>query len=329
MTGVLVLPADADRDVWLAARRAGIGASEIAAILGLSPWDSQFSLYWRKANGWEVEANDEMANGTRLESTVADWWADANDPHENLTITHGGLYANPDRPWQLATPDRLLWAADRGTYTNYRGVTMPMGEAEGEPPLAVLECKWVAYSWDGWGEPGTDQIPVYYRCQVLWQCDVMGCDEWHLAALGPGGFRTYQGRRDETDLRVMRAAGGKFMRRLEAGNAPDVDSHTATGAALRRLHPTVADVDVEVPVDLAEGYRRARALRARAEAVVDGYEHRIRAAIGGGRRAMCGNRLVASRSVYEQSSDAAELDALDSDWPTVNRLNPGRSASYA
>jgi hypothetical protein len=61
---------------------------------------------------------------------------------------------------------------------------------------------------------------------------------------------------------------------------------------------------------------------------VDRYEARIREAIGDGRRAECNGKLVASRSVYDQSGDTAELSALDGDWPTVNRLNPGRSASY-
>jgi putative phage-type endonuclease len=330
VTAVLLTSAGADRGEWLAARRAGIGASEIAAILGLSPWESPFSLYWRKVNGWEADETDEMRDGTRLEPVVAEWFADECDPHQNLAVVRAGLYAHPDRPWQLATPDRLVHLRCPCDIP-FGGCNDCWGSFESAvgDPLAVAECKYVAYSWNGWGEPETNQIPVHYRCQVLWQCDVLNVETWYLAALGPGGFRCYTGRRDDADLRVMRAAGQQFMDRLAAGTPPDIDSHTATGAALRRLHPSVADYDVDVPVTLAEGYRRARALRTRAESVVDRYEHRIRAAIGDGRRAMCGGRLVASRSVYDQHTDMAEADALDTDWPTVNRLNPGRAASYA
>jgi putative phage-type endonuclease len=335
MSPRLVLPAGASEDVWLAERRKGIGASEIAAVLGISPWDSPFSLHWRKREGWEAEVNDEMRVGTLVEPVVAEWWAAECDPLENLTVTPAGLYASADRPWQLATPDRLVYPVCpdcdgvglAGDLDHGLGpcTCSPVGCG---PLAAVLECKWTA-TWDGWGEPGTDEIPVYYRTQVLQQCDVMDVHDWYLAVLGPGGFRAYRGRRDERDLVLMRAAGERFMDRLVAGDAPDVDGHAATIRVLKQLHPSIEDVDVDVPVELAEGYRRARALRSRADKLVDRYEARIRSALGGGRRAVCAGRLVASRSIYEQTGDGAELLALDGEWPTVDRLNPGRAKTYA
>lgn len=336
MSTPVLLADPANREEWLAQRRIGIGASEIAAVLGISPWESPFGLHWRKVHGWDFEPTDEMRAGLLLEPAIAQWWAQECDPNENLVVQLGALYASADRAWQLATPDRLICLPcpecdGGGTYTSPGGrlvLACPDCDGNGGPPLAVLELKYCAHTWDGWGEPGTDDIPVHYRAQVLWQCDVMGVDEWFLAALGPGGFRWYRGRIDTADVRTMRAAGAAFMGRLEAGEAPPLDGHAATLTALKRLHPTVADVDVQVPLELAEGYRRARALRTRVEASVDRYEARIRAAIGDGRRAMYGKQLVASRSVYEQTGDTAELDALDDDWPVVNRLNPGRAKSY-
>lgn len=296
---------------WHELRRQGVSASEVAAVLGISPWQSPFSVYWQKVNGWATDGDEIMNTGSHLEASIAEWWAGR---HPDVVVRPAGLYASAERPWQLATPDRLV-----RTYAR-PGVTVLS---------AVLECKWVVYSWDGWGTPGTDQIPVYYRAQVLQQIDVMGVDLAHVAALGPDGFREYGPiRRDEKDLRVMRASGEAFMRRIKNGDAPDLDAHHATLSTLRALHPSVGDYDVEVPVELAEGYRRARALRTHADKLVDAYEARIRAAIGDGRRAVCGGRLVASRSVYEQSGDTAELTALEGDWPTVDRLNPGRAGSY-
>lgn len=326
MTAVLLCPPGTDEATWLAARRAGVGASEIGAVLGISPYDSPFSLYWKKVNGWETEDNEDMEAGRRLESAIADWAADRIDPNENLVFHSAGLYRSAERPWQMATPDRLICDAmwhddpfpDDPTYEHEH----PTGNV-----LAILECK-APYSWDGFGEDGTDEIPVYFRAQVQQQMDVLGVDTAYLAAYCNHELRVFPIRADAKDQAVMRAAGAAFWRRVETGDAPGVDEHRETAATLRRLHPTVEDVDVQVPVELAEGYRRARALRAKAEAVVDRYEARIREAIGDGRRAMCGTKLVASRSVYDQSGDTAELGALDGDWPTVNRLNPGRSASY-
>lgn len=335
MTAVLLCPPGADEAVWLEARRAGIGASEIAAVLGISPYASPFSLYWAKVHGWEIEDTGDMEAGRRMESAIADWATDIIDPNEQLMFERAGLYGSSERPWQIATPDRLVYLAcadcggegalsdlDVGFYN------CPSCLGEGRGALAaVLECKH-PYSWDGFGEDGGDEIPVYFRTQLLQQMDVMEVGEGYLAAYCNHDLRVYHLRRDDKDIAVMRAAGAAFWQRLQDGVVPGVDEHSATETTLRRLHPTVQDVDVQVPLDLAEGYRRARALKARTAAVVDRYEARIRVAIGDGRRAMYGKQLVASRSVYDQSGDTAELGALDGDWPTVNRLNPGRSASY-
>jgi putative phage-type endonuclease len=327
VTAVLLCPPGTDRDVWLAARQAGIGASEIAAVLGISPWDSPFSLFHKKANGWQTDDNPDMEAGRRMESAIADWAADLIDPNETLTFHPAGLYASAVRPWQLATPDRLV--CDCQMHDNpFPGDESYQHEHPDGNVAAVLEVKH-PYSWDGFGEDGTDEIPVYYRVQLLWQMDVMGVGEGYLGAYCNHQLRVYHLRRDDKDLAVMRAAGAAFWARLQAGDVPPVDEHTATLATLKQLHPSVQDFDVQVPLELAEGYRRARAAKARAAALVDRYEARVRAAIGDGRRAMYGKQLVASRSVFGQWGDSAELAAIDDEWPVVDRLNPGRAASYA
>jgi putative phage-type endonuclease len=311
MTAVEILAvADPADPAWHAARRRGVSASEIAAVLGLSPYESPFSLYWRKRNGWQTDDNEFMSAGRLLEEPIAQWWQTEHGDPAYLTTTHAGLYAHPDRPWQMASPDRLIidiWGKD----------------------VALLECKWVAYSWDGWGEDGTSDVPVHYRAQCLWQMDVMGVDTVYVAALGPGGFRAFTVRRDEKDLKAMRAAGARFWEDLRAGRAPDVDGSMATLDTLKRLHPDVGTEPLEVSVELAETYRRARALRKRADQLADSCEARLRALLGSDYgRAVVGKKLVASRSVYAQPGDMAELDSLDTDHPVVDRLTPGRATTY-
>ncbi len=321
MTAIEVLPAEAatpDNPEWHKLRREGLSASEIAAVLGLSPWASPFSLYWQKLNDWRTDDNVNMSTGRRVEPVVADWWADENDPHDNLAVVRAGLYAHSERPWQLATPDRIVHRKCACDVDPFAGCTVCGWRGYLPQPLTVVECKWTG-SWDGWGDPGTDDIPVYYRAQVLWQCDVLDVDEWHLAALGPGGFRAYQGHRDEQDLAVMREHGRRFMDRLTTEDPPDVDEHTATLAALKRLHPDLEDRDHTVPVDVAAGYRRARALKARIDAVADRWEARLRAELGAARRGVdADGRLVVSRSIYDRAGYEVGPARID-------RLNPGRS----
>lgn len=325
---------------WHELRRAGVTASEIAVVMGLSPYDSPFNLYWSKVNDWRWGGNEFTGVGQHLEDAIADWWMAERDPIENLQAQWAGLYAHPDRPWQLATPDRLLYLSCAacggdgfaGPEDMERGVPLcrecDLAGYVGEP-IALLECKWVAQSWDGWGEEGTDEIPVYYRAQGLWQADVLGVDEVHFAVLGPTGFRAYLVRRDERgqeDLRLMRGMAVEFMGRLEAGIPPDLDSHTATADALKKLHPDLGSGDVEVSLDLAERYRIARLKRDEQKEYVALCEAELRDLLGSEyARAVCSGRLVASRSIFERrSDDEHELLAIDDDWPITDRLNPGK-----
>ena len=48
-TGVLIGTFSPGSEEWLAARADGLGGSEVAAVLGLSPFESRFSLWHRKA----------------------------------------------------------------------------------------------------------------------------------------------------------------------------------------------------------------------------------------------------------------------------------------
>lgn len=304
---ILVAKPD-DRETWLKARESGIGASEIAAVMGISPWESPFSLYWRKREGWHVEPTEQMRDGLLLEPSIAAWWQETQDPHENLHISHGALYAHPDRPWQLATPDRLVRMAcdcaeedlvpDEHSTIGAMRCTVCDGWGIG-PVMAVLELKWCPGGWDGWGEPDTDDIPVHYRAQVLWQCDVMGVDEWYLAALGPGGFRQYRGLTDQADIEAMRQAAAAFMDRLHAGDAPDLDSHNATLATLKRLHSDLDDTEVEVDPAVAGEYLAAVDAFNGAEVLKRHAEIALRNQMGRARRAVSDGQKVATHVITD------------------------------
>lgn len=284
---------------WHELRRAGVTASEIAAVMGISPYESPFSLYWRKANDWQWEGNQYTATGQHLEASIADWWWSSDRGAPYGAMADAGLYANPAHPWALATPDRLL--------------------SRNWELISLLECKWVAHSWDGWGEPSTGEIPVHYRAQCLWQLDVMGVDEVHVAALGPGGFRAYRVERDEDDLKLMRAAGAEFYRRLVEEDPPPLDSHTATLGALKQLYPSVGTGEVEVSPELATKYRVARAAKKVAEERIAECEAEIRYLLEEDcGRAVCNGKLVASRSVYERAAYSVSAT-------TIDKLNPGRT----
>lgn len=254
---------------WHDVRSTGIGGSDIAAILGLSPWESAFSLWHRKAGlVGRKPVNAEMDWGHRHEDTIAQWY---RDTHPGARLSRTGTWRNRDRPWQLANPDRLMSGR------------------------RVLEIK-TDRSADGWGEPGTDEIPIYYRCQVLWYLDTLGWDEAHVAVLiGLSDAREYILKWNADEAAVMRDAAQAFWQSIRDGARPPLDGHDATYRAVRELNPDLEDTEVELPVHLAERYHIAcgaekAAVLYKREVVSQVLDH-----MGTARRAVCEGERVAIR----------------------------------
>jgi len=222
---------------WYAARRGGLGGSEIAAVLGLSPWTSKFALWHRKAgNIGEERDNAGMSWGRRLENVIAEKWS---EDHPQSTMRRTGTWRSRMRPWQIANPDRLINSAHTGS--------------------SILEVK-TAHGMDGWewGETGSDTIPVYYRCQGLHYLDVFGMEFCHFAVLiGGSDYREFTIRYDPDEASMMRQAGEEFLATLAAGHQPDIDDSTSTYQAVRELHPDIDGTDQEIPEEIAVQYLAA------------------------------------------------------------------------
>lgn len=255
---------------WLAARADGLGGSEIAAVLGLSPFESRFALWHRKAGRIPpVAETDEMYWGSQLEDVVA---AEFARRHPELRVRRTGMWRNRARPYQLGQPDRTAGRQ-------------------------LLECKTARFD-DEWGEPGTDEIPVYYRAQVLWYLDTLGRDECHVAVLISGSdYREFLVRYDPADAARMRAAAVEFMASLEAGERPDIDDHSATYLAVRELHPDIDPVSVEVPAAVALPYLDALAAAKDAGAAKRQACARLADAMGTAQKATYLGEVIATRAV--------------------------------
>ncbi|MEV0726038.1 lambda-exonuclease family protein [Micromonospora purpureochromogenes] len=296
-----------DRERWLAARAAGIGASEIAAVLGISPYDSPFSLYWRKKLNTVTEMNEAMEWGLRHEATIASKFA---ENHPEYVTSPAGLWRHPQHRWMLATPDLHLSGGE----------------------LAQIKT---TRSWDGWGTPGTDQIPAYYAAQVQQEMTVMGARRcWVPVLCGGNSYREYLVEWNPADAALITEAGEAFMRRLADDNPPDLDGTAATTTALKQLHPTVVDEVVTIPQHLADQYATRRALLDDAKAQLAEVENQIRGLLGNAKTAVCDGQKVAQRSVYDTSRiDTRRLKAEQPDTyaayattSTVNKLTPAKES---
>lgn len=268
---------------WHAARAEGLGGSEIAAVLGLSKWESRFSLWHRKLGRIPPQTeNDEMTAGKRLEPAILQWWRDQHPEFIVDPTKTPGTYRSRERPWQIANPDLIA---------------TPIGAAAGSGDR-VVEAKFAIYP-DEWGKSGTDEIPVYYRCQVQWYMDVFGSEESRIAVFfgSCAEFREYVVRADPAEQGILRENGAEFMRSLADNKRPDIDEHSATYTALRQLPDGVDDDPVELLPSLADQYREALAGAVRAATVKRMACSLILDALGNHRKAVCLGEHIATRAV--------------------------------
>ena len=144
-------------DEWLKMRGAGIGASEVAAVIGISPWETPFSL-WLKKTGQvpPTEENDAMRRGYYLEDAVVQWWMHETGEQVIKASAADIIYVHPEHPYMLVTPDRIVKGRKK-----------------------ILEVKSTAVNMG-------DSIPDYYLAQVTYQMYVTGIHNAELIYIQGG-----------------------------------------------------------------------------------------------------------------------------------------------
>lgn len=210
---------------------ATVSASKVAAIMGLSPWTSKFTLWHLMAGNITPDDGDNTTErGTYLETAVIAWF---RDKHPELDVFNGASFRHPEHNDWTATPDALA--------------------TDGTVPSAV-EAKSSQYT-DEWGEPGTAQIPPYYLVQALWQMVVTGLRTVYFPVLfgQPFEFRLYTVRWADVaaDVPNVIAEVEAFQASLASGVPPRIDASDSTYQSVRKLHPDIDGGTVNLPDSLA------------------------------------------------------------------------------
>ena len=216
------------------ARRQGIGGSDAGAIAGLNPWKSPVDVYLEKTGeAPEVEQNEAMYWGTLLEDTIARAYAEKTGhkiQRRTKTLRH------PEMPWMLAHLDRVILGDRRGP--------------------GVLEIK-TAGRPDGWGEPGTDEIPDYYMAQVAHYMAVTGYAWARLAVLiGGRDFRVYDIPRDDDLIDALIEIERRFWQEhVEPRVPPDPRSLQDLNALWPQDSGRVVQATPEIAEEVSELHR--------------------------------------------------------------------------
>ena len=130
-------------EAWLKARENGIGASEVGALLGLSPFDTPFSLFLKKTKQLPPEPeNEAMRLGHLLEPVVAQLWEEATGEKVIKASAADIIYVHPEHDFMRVTPDRIV----RGRKKLLEIKTTALDIDEGElPPHWVAQCMYQMY----------------------------------------------------------------------------------------------------------------------------------------------------------------------------------------
>lgn len=248
-----------DRTHWLESRKSGIGASEVAALIGVSRWASPLSLYAEKAGIADAPDLDSEAVewGTRLEPAIIAAFGERTGRDVEPC---GFLLRSTEHPFALATLD--AWCVD---------------DAGNRWPLEIKTTG--AHFAEDWAEGP----PPAYAAQVQWQMYVTGCDRATVACLIGGQKMVWADvARDDALIVKLVDAAAAFWECVQTETPPPADGTEASKAALARIYPADTGEIVELPATLAEvaDRREAAKLAAKqAEGEVLEAENEIKAAM--------------------------------------------------
>ncbi|WP_182377862.1 YqaJ viral recombinase family protein [Nocardioides sp. WS12] len=198
-----------------------VTASKVAAILGLSPWQSPRAL-WHQMHGDlpNTAETDTTRRGHYLEPAILAWWRDQH-PEFLGVLDLSPSYTLGD--WAAATPDARAVEPEHGHDV-------------------LVEAKSTAQDWD--------ELPAYYLTQVIWQMHVSGIHRCHVPVIGPRLVFTefivdYDDYAD--DALVIEQRAREFYDSLAADVPPPLDDTVATYDAVRKIHP---DIEPKAEVEL-------------------------------------------------------------------------------
>ena len=180
-----------------------LGGSDVAAILGISPWRTPLEVYLDKVQPREkpVDPNKQrvFTRGQRMEPYVIDLLAEET----GMEIIHrGNRYIHRDYGFIAAEIDAEA--------------------ASGEN----IEIKTVSpFKAKEWGEVQTDAIPVHYTAQAMHGLMVTGKQVCIFGELiGGDDFRIYRVERDEETIQAILEKEVAFWDRIKNLNPPEATS---------------------------------------------------------------------------------------------------------
>jgi len=276
-------------------RQHSIGGSDVAAILGISPWQSAYDVWARltgklKPLGEEGEPlNEAIRSGNRLEPLVLDWAEEQLGPLErNLTICADELPV----PMHCQVDGRVI-ATGRTVEAKTAGMEGPLTGA--------------------WGDPETDEIPEWYIVQCTQQMRLARVTDFcHVPAwLGGRGKVMYRVEWNPDLSEIILERCGEFWERCVQMDMPPSDS--VPSLEMVKRFKRVPGKVISVPAELIDEAHGAREIAAAAERVSDYMDARVFGVLGDAEGDEAGRVTY-----FEQSgADTVDRELLRREYPAA------------
>lgn len=278
---------------WLKERQKGIGGSDAAAIIGLSPWVTPYTV-WADKTGRipPKEDNEAMRQGRDLEQYVADRWMEATGKKCRRRTQ---ILRNLDYPFAHANVDRWV-----------------VGEKAG------LECK--TTSLMNLKKFKNGEYPETYYCQCVHYMAVTGAQRWYLAVLILNqGFYTFMIERDEEEIAALMEAERHFWQFVEKDTPPAADGLKPTTEVLNTMyclsHDNQAPIDLFGQESTIQAYLDTKSAIKALEQQKEQYEQMLKESLGENELGAAGAYLVKwkpqQRSTFQAKAFAKDHPEID------------------
>ncbi len=242
----LVKTKEMPREEWLAVRKRGIGSSDAAAAVGLSPYKSQLEL-WMEKTGRDAalpkaDPHDEESPaywGNILEPIVSAHYTKRSGNRVrrvNAVLQH----PDPQFSWMLANIDR---------------------EVIGAEDVQILECKTAGINGARLWKEG---VPEYVQLQVMHQLAVTGKQAADVAVLlGGQHVEIHRIERDELLIARLMRLEQQFWQYVVDDTPPPADGSDSAEQALRCLFPEDSGKSLDFSLDehLSATFAELKAVR--------------------------------------------------------------------
>lgn len=263
-------------------RAAYLGSTDIAAIVGVSPYRSPVDVWREKVEGVTTPVSDVMRWGLLMEQAICDEYAAAT----GYRLVRRNEVTHPEHAFIRIHPDRLV---------------------VGEPGIFDAKSTWQP---GGYGEPGTDQVPPHVRVQMTVYLGMLR-REW--ADVGVVRYRPplgiYRVAFDPTLYAAVIGEAVRFWREhIDTRVPPPVDGSDAYGRYLAERYPADDGTELVATAEqalLVEELAAAKAAVRDSEARARLAQHRIEEVMGDATALLS----PAGRVTWKQQTRAAHVVA--------------------